>query len=200
MTAGGTATYQAVDDIPPLVARAVALARELAFDLSSIPEHGRLLQVLARGVRGGRIGETGTGAGVGVAWLASAAGPETSIVSVEREPRLVDATRNLFADHRNITVVHDDWLAITSYAPFDLLVIDGGGKGHDGEDIVDVRAVLAPGGTIVLDDFTPTTEWPPMFNGKVDRTKQRWLEHPDLLITEIRTTPATASLVGTRRR
>src|SRR5690349_22926634 len=90
VTAGGTSTYDGIDDIPPLVARAVALARELAFDLSSIPEHGRLLQVLARGVRGGRIGETGTGAGAGVAWLASAAGPEPSIGSAEREPRRVD--------------------------------------------------------------------------------------------------------------
>src|SRR4051794_33960600 len=71
MTASGTATYDGVEDLPPLVARAVALARELGFDLSSIPEQGRLLQVLARGARGGRIGETGTGAGVGVAWLAS---------------------------------------------------------------------------------------------------------------------------------
>ncbi len=199
VTAGGTATYDGVADLPALVARAVALARATGFDLSSIPEQGRLLQVLARGCEGGRIGETGTGAGVGVAWLASAVGATTEIVSVEREPGLVAATRELFADHPNVTIVEGDWTRIHDHAPFDLLVVDGGGKGHDGEPIAEPRALLAPGGAIVLDDFTPMTGWPPSFHGAPDRTRLRWLEHPDLLVTEVRTTPTTASLVGKLR-
>ena len=52
----------------PLVERAVDLARRLGFANSCRPEHGRLLRALAAGA--GTIGETGTGCGAGLAWLA----------------------------------------------------------------------------------------------------------------------------------
>ena len=45
----------------------------MGFESSCLPSHGRLLQVLAGGVGEGVIGETGTGAGVGLAWMASGA-------------------------------------------------------------------------------------------------------------------------------
>ena len=44
------------------------------------------------------------------------------------------ATRaaELFAEHPNVTVVHGDWSEILADAPFDLLVLDGGGAAkHD---------------------------------------------------------------------
>ena len=43
------------------------LARRESFAHSCRPEHGRLLYALAAGA--GTIGETGTGCGVGLAWL-----------------------------------------------------------------------------------------------------------------------------------
>ena len=61
--------------MPPLVVRAVVLANELGFEYSCLPEQGRLLRVLAAGRAGGRIGETGTGCGVGLAWMVSGASP-----------------------------------------------------------------------------------------------------------------------------
>ncbi len=68
MSAEGTAAYDGLTDLPPLVQRAVDLARRLGFAYSCRPEHGRLLRALAAGA--GTIGETGTGCGVGLAWLA----------------------------------------------------------------------------------------------------------------------------------
>ena len=81
MSAEGTAAYDGLTDLPPLVQRAVDLARRLGFANSCRPEHGRLLRALAAGA--GTIGETGTGCGVGLAWLASGARPGTRLVSVE---------------------------------------------------------------------------------------------------------------------
>jgi predicted O-methyltransferase YrrM len=75
-----TAQYAGLTDLPPLVARAVALANELGFISCCFPEQGRLLQVLARGRAGGVIGETGTGCGAGLAWMASAVGPDTRLI------------------------------------------------------------------------------------------------------------------------
>ncbi len=76
MTLRGTRAHRGEAELPPLVARAVAVAEELGFELSCSPEQGRLLRVLAGGVPAdGAIGETGTGCGVGLAWLASGAAP-----------------------------------------------------------------------------------------------------------------------------
>lgn len=91
-----------------------------------LPEQGRLLEVLARGRSGGLVGETGTGCGVGLAWMASAAGAATRLVSVERDPRLAAAAAEVFQDTPNVAVLEADWTAIARWAPFDLLVLDAG--------------------------------------------------------------------------
>src|SRR5262249_55994030 len=119
-----------------------------------------------RGVGGGRaggmIGETGTGWGGGVAWMASAVGPDTRLVSVERDARRAAACQALFAGLSNVIVLHGDWRLIERYAPFDLLVLDGGGGAKRGDDEpADPAKLLKPGGTVVLDDFHPPVEhWP----------------------------------------
>jgi predicted O-methyltransferase YrrM len=68
----------------PAVSAAVEAAARAGFAQSCLPEQGELLKVLARGVGRGVIGETGTGCGVGLAWLASGAAADARIVSAER--------------------------------------------------------------------------------------------------------------------
>ncbi len=200
MTVGGTASYHGLTDLPPLVAAAAALADRTGFDLSCLPAHGRLLSVLAAGRPGGRIGETGTGCGVGLAWLASAADPSTRLVSVERDPGRAAAARELFAELPDVTVLTGDWSELEAHGPFDLLALDGGGGGKSGEEPVEPRDWLAPGGTVVLDDFSPRTAWPPLHpDGGPDRARLHWLEHPDLVCTEVVTGPTSCTLVATLR-
>jgi predicted O-methyltransferase YrrM len=194
VTIGGTATYHGRTDLPPLVAAAAELAERTGFDLSCLPAHGRLLSVLAAGRPGGRIGETGTGCGVGLAWLATAADPSCSLVSIELDPDRAAAARDLFARISNVTVLTGDWSELEGGGPFDLLALDGGGGGKSGEEPIDPRRWLAPGGTVVLDDFTPRTGWP-----VDDPPRLHWLEHPDVFTTEIVTGPTSCTLVATRR-
>jgi hypothetical protein len=52
-------------------------------------------------------------------------------------------------------VLPGDWREIYRAAPFDLLVLDGGGYPSDPEEL------LKPGGTVVIDDLTPASTWPP---------------------------------------
>ena len=61
----GTAAYDRLTGLPPLVEPAAGLARQEGFESSCRPEHGRLLFALAAGAE--LIGETGTGCGVGLA-------------------------------------------------------------------------------------------------------------------------------------
>ena len=130
-----TALYAGRTDLPPMVTQAVALANRLGFISSCTPEQGELLRVLARGRAGGVIGETGTGCGVGLAWIASAVGPETRLVSVEIDAARAAACQALFAALPNVQVLHGDWRMIAGYGPFDLLVLDGGGGGKRADEV-----------------------------------------------------------------
>jgi predicted O-methyltransferase YrrM len=195
VTVDGTAAYNGCTDLPPLVTAAVAAARRAGFTSSCRPEQGRLLQLLAGGAGAGRIGETGTGLGVGLAWLASGAHPDARLFSIERDPGRARAAQGLFAEDTRVRVSCGDWPGLATGGPFDLLVLDGGGQGKRNEPPLEPGDWLRPGGLVVLDDFTPMTTWPPRHDGQPDLARIHWLEHPRLRTTEIRVTPAAATLV-----
>jgi predicted O-methyltransferase YrrM len=100
-----------------------------------------------------------------------------------------------------VEVLTGDWRRIQEYGPYDLLVLDGGGSGKSPDDTAaDPARLLTPGGVLVIDDFTPATDWPPRHDGTVDRTRLHWLEHPALRTIELPLAGDLATLVGTRRR
>jgi len=179
------------------VARAVDLARHAGFACSCRPEHGRLLFALAAGAE--VIGETGTGCGVGLAWLASGARPGTRLVSIERDAGRAKRAAELFSGLPQVTVIPGDWQEIQPHGPFDLLVLDGGAHGKGGSPAADPDLLLRPGGTLVIDDLTPARDWPPRYAGDVDELRMSWLGYPGLDAAELRLAPDLAALVVTRR-
>ncbi|MFB7336364.1 O-methyltransferase [Streptomyces adustus] len=197
MSIAGTSAYDSHGHLPPLVERAVAAARAHGFPYSCRPEQGRLLHALAGGARG-VVGETGTGFGVGLAWLASGAGAGVRLVSVERDPERARVAAGLFAGMPGVEVLTGDWERIGERGPYDLLVLDGGGQGKEDGPAADVERLLTPGGTVVVDDFTPATTWPPLHEGRPDLPRRFWLEHPALRSVELRLAPDLSTVVGTR--
>jgi predicted O-methyltransferase YrrM len=201
MTDGGNTSYSEIRDLPPLVSAAVDLAAAAGFDNSCAPEQGRLLSLLAHGRSGGRVGETGTGCGVGLAWMVEATDPGTSFVSIEVDQGRAARSAALFAAHPQVRVRHGDWTQLVEDGPFDLLVLDGGGKGKGdlpGDSAIDPAAGwLAVGGLIVLDDFVPAGQ---PGAARHDDARRYWLDHPDLQAAELRLTPTLATIVGVRVR
>jgi predicted O-methyltransferase YrrM len=173
--------------IPPLVEQALALAERTGFTRSCSTETGRLLQVLA-GSRGlERVGEIGTGTGVGSAWILSALDPDVSFVTVELDEGRAGAAAELLRDDAAARVLQGDWReTLPSEAPFDLLFADGGrAKAHE-----DVLGLLSPGGILLLDDLTPGYADP-------DPVRELWLGHPRLVATELQVSSREAVIVGT---
>jgi len=173
--------------LPPLVERALALSERAGFTRSCSPEAGRLLQVLA-GQRGRtRVAEIGTGCGVGSAWILSALDPEVAFLTVELDRERAAEVAELLAGDENATVLQGDWQEVLAgEAPFDLLFADGGrSKYHE-----EVLGLLAPGGTLVLDDLTPGYADP-------DPVRELWLDHPRLIAAELQISPHEAVIVGT---
>jgi predicted O-methyltransferase YrrM len=177
---------------PPLVRRALALAAELGFERSSIPEVGQLLRVLAAGRW--RIAEIGTGVGVGAAWVADALPPGAVLLTVEADAERAEAAARLFEGEPGVRVAQGDWHEVLpQHAPFDLLFFDGGAwKQQAEEESPRVLELLAPGGVVVIDDLTPDSP-------ASDPVRDFWLGHPDVFAVELVTTPASAVILAARQ-
>jgi predicted O-methyltransferase YrrM len=182
--------------VPDRVVVAERLAAEAGFEKSCIPEVGRLLRLAAAAKPGGVVAESGTGSGVGTTWLHSGLGPGARLVTVERDEALSRRAAGVFADDDRVSVLTGDWRLLEQHAPFDVFFCDGGGKRDAPDRVVEL---LAPGGILVLDDFTPSADWPPRFEGEVDELRLYYLTHPALDATEVLTTPSSSAVVAARR-
>jgi predicted O-methyltransferase YrrM len=154
---------------------------------SSIPEVQRLLAVLAAGRRSA---EMGTAFGEGAAAIASTA---ASLVTVERDADRVAAARERLAGLENVELLHGDWRdLLPERGPFEFLFLD---SGDWKEEPFRQRALdlVEPGGLLFKDDLTPGLPGP-------DPLREWFFGHPDLIASEILTTPGSAAIVATRRR
>jgi len=177
----------------------------MRFELSSIPEIGRLLALLAASKPSGRFAEIGTGVGVGSAWVVDALGPEATFVTVELDADRAAAAGRLFSGFPNVRVLQGDWHELLPpEAPFDLLFFDGGAWKRLPPEQVESESrqaleLVAPAGIVVIDDLTPESLWPEEWRGQSDPARDFWLNQPELVATELLTTPETAVILAVRR-
>lgn len=183
-------------EVPAVVAAALDAARRRGYASFCRHETGRLLAALAAASHG-VVAEFGTGTGVGTAWLRSGARNGTQIVSAESDPDLADAAREVFADDPQVEVVSADWSTLEERGPFALLFIDARAPKDSGPDTV--SELVEPGGVVVLDDFTPCSSWPPIYQGRVDTLRERWLTDERFTTVEVMVAPDTAALIATKR-
>lgn len=179
--------------LPPLVQRALDIAREQGFDRSCSPEVGRLLHVLA-GSRGrDRVAEIGTGCGVGTAWIVSALPSGVPVYTAEIDERRAAAATEVFGGDPDVHVLAGDWRTLLpQHAPFDLVFFDAAKQQRPEEDGELVAGMLVPGGVAVLDDLTPGRPGP-------DPVREFWLGHAELAAAEVLTTPTSAAILAVRQ-
>ncbi len=90
-----------------------------------------------------------------------------------------------------------DWSTLLDKGPFSLLFIDSRDSKDAGPDaIVDL---VEPGGVVVLDDFTPCSSWPPVYEGRVDVLREHWLTDERFTTAEIMVAPDASVLIATKR-
>jgi predicted O-methyltransferase YrrM len=184
-------------DLPEVVTRAFAVSRKAGYVSFCRNETGRLLATLAA-TRGGTMAEFGTGCGVGTAWLRSGVrGTQTRIVTAELDPALAEAASEIFGDDDQVEVLAADWATLLDRGPFSLLFLDSGKPSASGPD--KVVELMAEGGIVVLDDFTPCQSWPPIFDGRVDTLREEWLSDDRFAAVEVLVAPDASALIATKR-
>jgi predicted O-methyltransferase YrrM len=166
-----------------------------------LDEVGSFLRTLAASLPSGRVGEVGTGAGVGTAWLASGLATGASLTTVELEPRLAAAARGLFVDRADVEVLTGDWLEVMPQrGPFDLLFLDGGG--HEAlhpANWQSLAELLKPSGIMILDDLTPEEAWPDSWRGKPDPKRELAFNSGLFTATEIQSRAHSSLLMLVRK-
>lgn len=185
----GLPAYDDASRFPARVWRAVEVSRANGFALACIPEVGRLLQLCARGAR--RICELGTAYGVGAAWIESGLRRGGTLLTVELDPARARWAAAIFADNPAIEVLNGDWSVAIDRGPFDMLFSDGGPKRAPG-DPEKLLGLLAPGGLVVLDDYTPGF-------AKDNPGRDIWLDNPNYRALEVRLTLDASVILATKR-
>lgn len=183
-------------DLPAVVRRAFDVSRRAGYVSFCRNETGRLLAALAA-TRSGIMAEFGTGCGVGTAWLRSGLRGDARILTAELDATLAEAAAEIFVDDPQVEVRSADWDTLRDQGPFSLLFLDSGEP-----TAVSVEAVadlVEPGGIVVLDDFVPCEQWPPMADGRVDAMRERWLSDHRFTAAEVMVASDAAAIIATRR-
>lgn len=161
-------------------------------------EVGSLLRTLAAAQPGGRIGEIGSGADVGTAWLADGLGSGATLVTTETDTTLAGAVQTLFANRRDVRVLASHWRqALPDHGPFDLLFADGG-NAADPASAPDLASLVRPGGLVVVDDLTPEEDWPESWRGRPDPKREVAFRSGLFSSAEVLVRPGVAVLLMTR--
>ena len=183
-------------DLPDVVTRAFAVSRKAGYVSFCRNETGRLLAALAA-TRDGTMAEFGTGCGVGTAWLRSGVRGDARIVTAELDAKLATAAAEIFVDDPQVDVLAADWSTLLDQGPFSLLFLDSGQPTEVGVDAI--ADLVEPGGIVVLDDFTPCEQWPPIAYGRVDTLRERWLTDERFTTVEVMVASDASTLIATRR-
>ncbi len=184
----------APDQVPELVSAALRGTADF-YSHSTRHETGRFLATLAAS-RTGTIAEIGTGGGAGAAWLRSGAPAGTRVLSVEMDPERAELARVTLSS-AGVQILTGGTEQLWDRGPFSLLSMDRHTAIEVGRD--QSWQMLVPGGVVVIDDFQPSSDWPPMTSDGVDWMRQEWLLDGRFESSAVAVGPDVSVLVAVRR-
>ncbi|AXG99147.1 NUDIX domain-containing protein [Deinococcus wulumuqiensis] len=183
--------------LPPLVAQAYALALASGFERSCSEETGRLLRTLAASKPGGRVLELGSGLGAGAAWLLAGMDARATLLTIENDPERAAQAAELLRTDGRARGLTTDWADALEDGPFDLIFADVG-TAKTPAALNSLVGALRPGGSLVLDNFSPPMYLPDGLHGG-DAERDALFAHPRLMCSELQVTRKERVILATRR-
>ena len=172
---------------PPSVWNAISVETQaLDFDMASEPATGSLLRTLAASKPHGMLLELGTGTGLATAWILDGMDSESSLLSVDRDERLVTvAKRHLGHDARVEFQIRDaaEFLEAAGQRRYDFIFADTWAGKYTHLD--HALGLLTPGGLFIIDDMLPQDSWPEGHQQKVHRLINELERKKELVLTKM---------------
>jgi predicted O-methyltransferase YrrM len=182
--------------LPERVRRALEGAQRRGFDHSCSLETGRLLCTLAASRPGGRFAELGSG--TGAAWLLAGMDAGAWLLTVELDPERAAVARAVLAGEKRADVLHGDWSEVLARGPFNLIFSDCAPAKREAGGLDPLVKALAPGGLLVLDNFSPPARLPQSLHVGDPEREALWA-HPGLLCTELQVSAGERVILAVRR-
>lgn len=158
-----------IQDSPAVYGRLEAKCEEIGFTMPSDIYIGTLLKSLIASKPNSKVLELGTGISLSLAWMIDGLDEKSSIISIDNDAELINIAREFFGNDPRVDLVCADgsyWIKENADARFDLIFADAWpGKFYDLPETIDL---LNPGGFYVIDDLTPTKDWPEGHAKRVD--------------------------------
>jgi predicted O-methyltransferase YrrM len=148
---------------PQIVRKILRKTEDIGFQMVSEPLVGSLLRTLALSKPSGRFLELGTGTGVSTAWILNGMDSQSTLRTVENDPKLLAIAQEYLGQDSRVTFHLADggtFLEQLSQTPqpFDLIFADTwAGKYTHFEEAIQA---LKPGGFYIIDDMLPQPNWP----------------------------------------
>jgi len=160
--------------------------RRLGFTMGSEPQTGALLRTLAASKPKGRFLELGTGTGIGTAWLLAGMDRDSTLDSVELDPKVLEVARLHLSRDSRVTFHQADgasFLAKPARQEYDFVYADSwpGKFTHLELALSLVRA----GGIYFIDDLLPQTSWPEGHAPKVPALIAELKKRDDFVSTQL---------------
>ena len=150
-----------IKDIPIIHAEIERKSREIGFTMSSDMYIGTFLKTLISSKPGGRFLELGTGIGLSLSWMIDGMDANSTLVTVDNDPKLIEIAKQYFAKDTRVSIVCEDgtnWIKNYQGEPFDLIFADAWPGKYS--EIDEVLNLLPIGGFYVIDDMKAQPNWP----------------------------------------
>ena len=146
---------------PEIHSKIEAKSAEIGFTMPSDLYIGSLLKTLVASKPAGHFLELGTGIGLSLSWMIDGMDQESSLISVDNDPKLIQIAREFFGKDERVDLVLEDgekWIENYDGSPFDLIFADAWPGKYSHLD--EVFALLKVGGIYVIDDMDEQPNWP----------------------------------------
>ncbi|MBN7815666.1 O-methyltransferase [Algoriphagus pacificus] len=146
---------------PEIHSKIEAKSAEIGFTMPSDLYIGSLLKTLVASKPAGHFLELGTGIGLSLSWMIDGMDQESSLISVDNDPKLIQIAREFFGKDERVDLVLEDgekWIENYDGSPFDLVFADAWPGKYSHLD--EVFALLKVGGIYVIDDMDEQPNWP----------------------------------------
>jgi len=135
--------------------------KKSGFEMSSTPETGALLRLLASTKPSGKFLEIGTGTGLSAAWILDGMDQSSTLISVDNDSKAQNIARNIFLAEKRIEFVTEngiEYLKRQNAKTFDLIFADAIPGKY--EYLAETLELLKDGGIYIVDDMLPQSDWP----------------------------------------